>query len=276
MPKISSLPPAPSLAGTDEAAFNQSGVTRRGNLSQFAAGMQADIDHTQIQQIGINSHAAIDLHIADLANPHVVTKTQVGLGNVPNLKVNLTAVAPPTVNDDDDNEYSVGSLWIDTVGLNEYVALDVTTGAAFWVATTSVALGIDSSAPAGNTSSARSPYPTVAAGSVSQTLFPMCIPQDFTSIVSVRVFGIAGATGSGLDIDLTLNNSDPATEVYNANSASDTTSTYNTTIDRWLTLDVTPLFVAVSANDQVGINVIHNTLGLTVYYHRLQMIYSRF
>ena len=43
------------------------------------------IDHTTIQHIGINSHAAIDTHIANVTtNPHVVTKTNVGLANVTN------------------------------------------------------------------------------------------------------------------------------------------------------------------------------------------------
>jgi hypothetical protein len=42
------------------------------------------IDHTQLQNIGTNSHAVIDSHIASTSNPHSVTKTQVGLGNVDN------------------------------------------------------------------------------------------------------------------------------------------------------------------------------------------------
>ncbi len=41
-------------------------------------------DHTLLANIGANSHAAIDTHVASRANPHVVTKAQVGLGNVDN------------------------------------------------------------------------------------------------------------------------------------------------------------------------------------------------
>ncbi len=43
---------------------------------------EASINHANILNTGVNSHDDIDLHIADTANPHAVTKTQVGLGNV--------------------------------------------------------------------------------------------------------------------------------------------------------------------------------------------------
>jgi len=45
---------------------------------------QAGIDHTQIANKGTNTHAQIDLHVASVANPHAVTKAQVGLGVVDN------------------------------------------------------------------------------------------------------------------------------------------------------------------------------------------------
>jgi hypothetical protein len=39
-------------------------------------------DHLELANIGSNTHAQIDSHIANISNPHVVTKAQVGLGSV--------------------------------------------------------------------------------------------------------------------------------------------------------------------------------------------------
>jgi hypothetical protein len=41
-----------------------------------------ELPHQNLNGAGVNTHAQIDTHIASTANPHAVTKTQVGLGNV--------------------------------------------------------------------------------------------------------------------------------------------------------------------------------------------------
>ena len=41
---------------------------------------EASIDHTNISNIGTNSHATIDTHLANTSNPHTVTAAQVGNG----------------------------------------------------------------------------------------------------------------------------------------------------------------------------------------------------
>src|SRR5271157_6019579 len=44
--------------------------------------VQSNIDHTQIQNIGIATHSTIDLHLGNTSNPHSTTALQIGLGNV--------------------------------------------------------------------------------------------------------------------------------------------------------------------------------------------------
>jgi len=43
---------------------------------------------------------------------------------------------PPTVNDDSDDGYGYGSVWVDVVGGDAYRCLDATVGAAVWELTT--------------------------------------------------------------------------------------------------------------------------------------------
>jgi hypothetical protein len=69
-------------------------------------------------------------------NPHSVTKSDVGLSNVENTKVILTAVVPPDANDDIGSGYTVGSRWFDITADKEYVCLDNTSTAAVWKETT--------------------------------------------------------------------------------------------------------------------------------------------
>jgi len=79
---------------------------------------------------------ALNAHKDDKGDPHEVTKNQVGLSNVENIKVKLDAVTAPTVNDDSGDGYSVGSKWCDVTNDKEYTCLDSTVGAAVWTETT--------------------------------------------------------------------------------------------------------------------------------------------
>lgn len=57
-----------------------SASTARANLG--LSTVAATGSHTDLSNIGTNTHAQIDTHIADTANPHATTKAQVGLGSV--------------------------------------------------------------------------------------------------------------------------------------------------------------------------------------------------
>lgn len=69
------------------------------------------VDHNTLSNIGTNTHAEIDTHIASTSNPHSITKTQVGLGSVENTALSTW----------------VGSTYITTLG---------TIGTGSWNATT--------------------------------------------------------------------------------------------------------------------------------------------
>jgi hypothetical protein len=92
----------PAADGTNAGLFLPAEKTK---LSGIAAGAEVNVNadwnavsgdaqilnkptivtnHTGLSNIGTNTHAQIDSHIASTANPHSVTKTQVGLGNVDN------------------------------------------------------------------------------------------------------------------------------------------------------------------------------------------------
>jgi hypothetical protein len=64
-------------------------------------------------------------------------KSYVGLDNVENIKVNLTAIVPPTVNNDISEGYAIGSFWVDTNNSKAYVCVDNSNGSAIWIETTS-------------------------------------------------------------------------------------------------------------------------------------------
>lgn len=57
------------------------------------------------------------------------------------IKHNWVATTAPTVTDDSDSDYAVGSRWIDVTADAEYVCLDATVGAAVWTETTSAGGG---------------------------------------------------------------------------------------------------------------------------------------
>lgn len=65
------------------AASNKVTVVNNGtNVTVDLDVTPGNIPHQDLSGAGTNNHAAIDSHIANTSNPHSVTKSQVGLGNV--------------------------------------------------------------------------------------------------------------------------------------------------------------------------------------------------
>jgi len=54
-------------------------------------------------------------------------------------KVNSAATTDPTVNDDSDDGYDVGSIWVNTTDDSVFVCVDSTVGAAVWITVLGVA-----------------------------------------------------------------------------------------------------------------------------------------
>jgi hypothetical protein len=66
-----------------------------------------------------------------------ISRTNLGLGNVPNLKQNLSATTAPTNLNDSSQGYAVGSSWYDITNDKAYLCLDDTLNNAVWIESTS-------------------------------------------------------------------------------------------------------------------------------------------
>lgn len=98
------------------------------NVTQHVAALA----HQSLSGSGANTHAQIDAHVASSANPHSVTKAQVGLSNLQNVKRKLDATTAPQSSNDSSEGFSVGSDWFDQTANCAYVCLDDSVGAAVW------------------------------------------------------------------------------------------------------------------------------------------------
>lgn len=86
----------------------------------------------------INNNSVISSidHVNNKSNPHDITKEQLGLLDVLNLKHKLDGTTVPTPDDDISSGYSVGSRWIDIINEKEYVCANNISSASVWIETT--------------------------------------------------------------------------------------------------------------------------------------------
>ncbi len=80
-----------------------------------------------------DAHDASAVSVLDVANNWTATDVEGILQEIPKR---TTTTTDPTTGDDSADGYSIGSRWINTSTDEEFVATDVTVGAALWVSTT--------------------------------------------------------------------------------------------------------------------------------------------
>jgi len=91
------------------------------NAVKIDAADVADDEFARFTANGLESRSASEV------------KTDIGLGNVTNIKNKLDAtVAPAATDDNDPGGYSVGSIWLDVAADKAYICLDNSAGAAVW------------------------------------------------------------------------------------------------------------------------------------------------
>lgn len=127
-----------------DAAHSISGTIAASDVSGLATVATSGA-HSDLSSVGTNTHAQIDAHIASTSNPHSVTATQVGLGNVTNHVQTQAAIVPNTAP-------SAGQILVGNAGGTAYAPVSMSGDAslanngAITLANTAVAAGSYTSA----------------------------------------------------------------------------------------------------------------------------------
>jgi len=111
-------------------------------------------------------------------------------------------------------------------------------------------------------------------GTNSQGRISFDIPDDFGSLIELVLVGIPAASFTNQDIDL-LSDYGAVGELKDANSEADTTSVRSGTADTILEYDISGIFTAIEAGDYCGLQVDHNSIGVTVGYLGVRMRYNK-
>ncbi len=117
------------------------GVATSATVNDTDTNLKARANHTGTQTAStisdFDATVTSSTHAGLTNNPHTVTKAQVGLTNVADLKPNLAGTVAPTANEDSGDGYTVGSIWVDTTGDKAYICVDGTAAGANWPEITS-------------------------------------------------------------------------------------------------------------------------------------------
>jgi hypothetical protein len=201
-------------------------------------------------------------------NPHSVTKTQVGLGNVTNdaqLKradgdINsFSEQATPVANDIVIIEDSTALFAKKKVKLSN---LNLHTKEQFCIAT-------DFASNLGN-------YRTRSIAGSGSYRFTFKLPDNYTSLLSVDLIGIVSAAAAQTARNIDLASEYAAIgEIYNTNTESDTTTTYNLSgySSEIYALNLLTVLTGVAPRDLVGVLVTHVAIGGSIDYLGIRIKY---
>lgn len=157
---------------------------------------EASINHNNIQNIGSNTHAQIDTHLASTSNPHSVTAAQVGAASTGNYS--YLSGAYTTHAADSTIHYTQGSISItssqvsdfteavqDTIGSPSFLlSSNGVTGIYNDTANTLTLSGINATTTTRGVASFNSTYFTVSNGAVSLGTVPLASIEKIPDLIS--------------------------------------------------------------------------------------------
>lgn len=126
------------------------------DATKIANGTVTNTHYQYLSGATSNIQTQISNHTGNTSNPHSVTKSQVGLSNVENTKVNLNSTSNPSTTDDTNSGYSVGSVWANVSTDKAYMCLDATASGAVWKEITYISSGVGQPQISYNSSSSES------------------------------------------------------------------------------------------------------------------------
>ncbi len=117
-------------------------------------------------------------------------------------------------------------------------------------------------------------FRTRSQGASASFQYTFQVPADFGSLIELVAVGIPLANLAGVDIDL-FSDYGAAGEPFNNHSESETTATYNFTLNELSEIDISPVYSVLAAGDYCGLEIDHNGIGGTIEYIGIRLRYAR-
>lgn len=110
-------------------------------------------------------------------------------------------------------------------------------------------------------------------GGTASHRFTFAVPDDFVSLTSLELLAVSNGTNTGRDIDISSDYGAVGENYFN-HSETDTTSTYDFTVNEITALDISGIYSSLAAGDFCGLFVDHNSVGFGINYLGIKMVYS--